>query len=130
MCFFHEVQNNKTYVQSITAVGKCGHPKSDMVTLQHCQDKSTLKKASALFLEKWRKDKGIRVKDFLQFFKEQWLQKYLHWYEGAAPKFLSINNGLETTNLWIKQSHTLRKRLPGGQFVTSALSLVEKWSEC
>jgi len=66
----------------------------------HCQYKSILRKlGSALFLEKWGKDKDICVKDFLQYFEEQGLQKYPHWYEGAAPKFLNANNGLEATNL-------------------------------
>lgn len=50
------------------------------------------------------------------------------WYEGAAAQFPSTNNGLEGTNAWIKRAHTLRERLPVGQFMNSAAELVHTWS--
>jgi len=39
-----------------------------------------------------------------------------HWFEGAAVVFPSANNGLEATNAVIKREHTLRERLPVGNF--------------
>lgn len=39
------------------------------------------------------------------------------------------NNGLEATNAWIKREHSLRKRLPVGQFLCKLEDLLAKWSK-
>jgi hypothetical protein len=41
----------------------------------------------------------------------------------------STNNGLEATNAVIKQSHTMRERLPVGQFFNNILELLITWSK-
>ena len=95
---------------------------------KYARDDVTFAKASSLFLKKWNKSKDDRVLDLIKYFKTQWLEKYSMWYEGAAPQFPSTNNGLEATNAWIKRGHTLRERLPVGQFLNSATELVHTWS--
>lgn len=59
----------------------------------------------------------------------QWLQKNSNWYEGVAIGYSSTNNGLESTNAVIKTEHTLRERLPVGQFLNNVQSLLLKWSK-
>lgn len=127
MCYFHVVQNITKYLRSAPA-RTCGHIRADIQALQHAQDDVTFQKASALFLKKWRREKDPVVVHFVQYFQDQWLSSNASWFEGAAPGFPSTNNGLEATNSWIKRGHTLRERLPVGQFLTSVIELLETWS--
>ena len=78
-----------------------------------------------VFLKKW---KAIHP-DFVKYFREQWLSKNDLWFEGAAVGQPSSNNGLEFTNGVIKSEHTMRERLPVGQFLSTVLRIVLEWSE-
>ena len=79
----------------------------------------------SLFLKKWQKVQP----EFVTYFKEQWLDKNEQWYEGAALNYSSTNNGLESTNAIIKAEHTMRERLPVGQFLSVMVEIVNEWSD-
>jgi len=100
----------------------------DLQALQLCKDEAKFLKALKLFIQKWKQKKDVRITDF-EYFEQQWLTKNPYWYEGAALCQPSTNNGLESTNANIKKEHTLRERLPVGQFLNGAVTLVEGWSE-
>jgi len=100
----------------------------DIYTLQISPNEAQFLKGTTLFLKKWRQQNNPKINDFLTYFEEQWLLKLPHWYEGAALGFPSTNNSLEATNSRIKQDHTLRKRLPVGQFLNNSAELLENWS--
>jgi len=98
MCYFHVVENNEKFHQVLTKNGICGHLKADINVLQHSVDKS-FKKAKELFLSKWKAHRDLRVKEFMSHFEEQWLLKYLNWYEGAVTGYPLTNNSPEGANV-------------------------------
>ena len=118
----------QSYLKPLTKGGVAGHLKDDIHTLQSCRDQATFIEASALFLKKWRTTKDSRVLD-VDYFDKEWQKKYPNWYEGAAENYPSTNNALEATNGVIKKEHTLRERLPVGQFLNCMAEMVKKWSE-
>lgn len=52
-----------------------------------------------------------------------------NWYEDAAVGLPSTNNGVEATNAVIKAEHTLRVRLPIGEFLGCSSDMVRQWSQ-
>ena len=128
MCFFHVIKNLETYFKPLTKKGVRLHLKEDIYALQSCSDKNKFSKAAALFMVKWRKKDDSRINDFLDYFEREWLIKYPNWFEGAAVEQPSTNNGIESTNAIIKKEHTMRERLPVGQFLNCMADMVEKWS--
>ena len=95
-----------------------------MYALESAKDEASFSKASELFIKKWR---GVSS-DFTEYFQQNWITKHSKWYEGAAVGRPSTNNALEATNRVIKMEHTLRKRLPVGQFMNGVGDLIRKWS--
>ncbi|KAK7601130.1 hypothetical protein V9T40_008571 [Parthenolecanium corni] len=128
MCFFHVLKNIEKYFKVITKKKTCTQLKDDIQSLQGCKDEQTFQKAAELFLGKWATTNDRHVKDFVDYFNEQWLSKNSKWFEGAAVGYPSTNNGKESTNAVIKREHTLRERLPVGQFLNSVMELLMKWS--
>jgi len=124
MCFFQVRQNLERYFKALPATTS-GRLLSDIHALQTCPDEETFHVASELFLKKrdW-----LIEKDFIEYFRKQWLEKYKSWCEGAARGYSSTNNGIESMNVAIKREHTIRERLPVEQFLQSAAELVQKWS--
>jgi hypothetical protein len=70
---------------------------------------------------------GEDVKVFLKYFISHWREKLPGWYEGYAQFHPSTNNGLESTNRWIK-ANQFREKLPLNEFLSVFLSLPTKWS--
>ena len=129
VCFFHVLHNVEKYLKPLSKSGTGLQLNKDIRALQACQDESTFEKAFNLFKKKWNRVKDRRVKDFVSYFEEQWFDKNWNWYEGAALGQPSTNNGIESTNAAIKRSHTLRERLPVGQFLNDLERLITKWSK-
>lgn len=127
MCFFHVLTNVEKYFKRLTKSNP--NLKPDIHALQTCNDETTFLKASELFLKKWEMTDEDGIKDFIDYFRSQWLHKNFNWYEGISVGYPSTNNGIEATNAIIKKQHTLRERLPVGQFLNSVLSLLVTWSK-
>lgn len=108
MCYFHVTENVEKFLRPLSNQKTINQIKSDMQALQNEQRRDIFDVASALFLQKWRKEQP----DFTAYFEKEWLQKNSEWFEDAACGYPSTNNGLEGTNSWIKTEHTLRDRLP------------------
>lgn len=123
MCFFHVVENLEKYLKVLPK--NLLHIKQDIDVLQICPDEETFKSAMELFFKKWTEPEAAAI---TTYFRSQWIEKNSLWYEGAALGYPSTNNGIESTNAAIKRDHTLRARLPVGQFLHSASNLVERWS--
>lgn len=65
----------------------------------------------------------------MRYFKNEWIvSKHSFWYEGAGLTYPSTNNGLESTNKGIKDTHTLREREHISRFMKTAGGIIEKWS--
>ena len=57
------------------------------------------------------------------------LDKNCGWYEGFADGNIpSTDNGLESVNRVIKDSHTLRDRMPISQYLVNAMDMIRDWS--
>lgn len=126
MCFYHVLKNVENYFKRLTNKEDL---KADIYALQTCKDEDTFVTASKLFVDKWNNVEDQQVTEFMEYFKSQWLLKNSNWYEGIALGYPSTNNGLEATNAVIKKSHTLRERLPVGQFLNNILELLITWSK-
>ena len=96
---------------------------SNIDTIQLAQSKVIFDQLVKLFTEKYSNQK-----DFIEFFKQQHVQKNYNWFEGASIKSPSTNNALEGTNAIIKSNYTHRDRLPLGRFFSMVIEMVSDWS--
>ena len=81
----------------------------DIGLLQMSPDPRIFSMAKQLFLAKWDRS-GPEVDTFISYLKSEWLENNEGWFEGLAPGYPSTNNGLESTNRWLKEHHLLRNR--------------------
>ncbi|XP_045494180.1 uncharacterized protein LOC123693223 [Colias croceus] len=80
--------------------------------------------ALAAFLNKYKSQNA-----FITYFKEEWIIQNPNWYLGVSDGSPSTNNALEAFNRSIKDSHTLRERIPLSRFRAVTLDMVKQWSE-
>jgi hypothetical protein len=80
-----------------------------------------------LFKNKCSK-KNTTVDNFLKYFEDQWVKINYNWFEGAYEGIPTHDNGLESTNRYIKDFHTFRQRLSLSQFLVCLFNLVKNWS--
>ena len=84
---------------------------SEIHLLQACNTPELFTRASQLWLRKWEKSSISGVREFILYFRSQWLENNFGWYAGHAPLHPSTNNGLESCNRVVKGKDTLRSRL-------------------
>ena len=128
MCFFHMIKNVDKHLLIITVIDVRNQIKADIYTLQSSQSQQIFRKASSLFLRKWKKNSSVQVVEFILYFEDEWSIKRPNWYEGAAAGVPSSNNGIEATNSVIKKENTMRERLSVGQFLGCTTEMVKQWS--
>lgn len=129
MCFFHVKKRVESHLRSLPKDGSRERLLADINTLQTCESSDQFQKVTKLFLNKWKKPTSSPcVRHFIEYFEKEWLLGLPNWYEGAAVGFPSTNNGIEGTNAVIKGEGTLRERLPLGQFLSCAVTMVRHWS--
>lgn len=129
MCFYHMKTKSDSHLRLVSNVDYRSQLEEDINVLQTAPNEKTFKKASALFLKKWKNCKDNEVIVFVTYLEKEWFISQPNWYEGAARGFPSTNNGVEATNSIIKSEHTLRERLPIGQFLNCSMDMVKKWSQ-
>lgn len=76
----------------------------DIDCLQLSTSPQIFEKASDLFLQKY-----AIFEEFVAYFRYEWLEQFRNWYEGAAEKYPSTNNALESFNRYFKDERTLRE---------------------
>ena len=97
---------------------------NDIKKMQAMPNSESFNQAVKLFMDKWQTN--LEVSSFLKPFKSEWLDKNGTWYEGFASGHIpSHDNGLERLNLEIKERHTLRERMPIGQYLSNAISMIK-----
>lgn len=69
------IEKHPEILESIIKDKKCTQLKDDIQSLQCCKDEQTFQKATELFLVKWATTDDQHVKDFVDYFNEQWLSK-------------------------------------------------------
>lgn len=79
-----------------------------------------------------RKYMSPMVYGFFDYFNENWVNSEINlWAEFASTNLhysVSTNNGLENCNRQIKDSNTLRRKLPLAEFLPVAEQIVCQWS--
>ncbi len=80
-----------------------------------------------LFIEKWESQTDA-LKEFTDYFKEQWIYNEFGWFEGYVQNAPSHNNALEASNRVIKDENTFRERIPIDQFLEFSRELIKDWS--
>ncbi|CAF3910915.1 unnamed protein product [Rotaria sp. Silwood2] len=80
-----------------------------------------------LLLQKW--NQIPLIKQFVNYFTEQWVSNLCYWYEGAAFSKPSTNNGLESLSGIIKQKYTLRNKLHLSAFLPKVEVMLSDWSQ-
>jgi hypothetical protein len=76
---------------------------TDIDQLQLSSSKEVFDKAAALFVKKWMSKKQ---KEFVIYFKREWVDSHTNWYEGVGHFTPSTNNCLEAFNLVLKKEET------------------------
>ena len=70
-----------------------------------------------------------KVQLFLDYVEDTWINsKENLWFEGARPYGISNNQGLEGKNKHIKDSYSMRRKLPLGTFIETSKKLVNEMS--
>ena len=65
---------------------------------------------------------------FVIYFKKEWLDSHVGWYEGYSELTPSTNNALEATNRYIKDNGTFRARLDISLFLSTSKKILHNWS--
>lgn len=118
-CYFHVIQalKRRTFnlVKNRDAVLK------DVAKLRLSPNIKSFDAGANLFVKKWSREE----KDFVDYFKTQWLtpsNKY--WFAGAMNFAPSTNNCLESTNGKIKNTFNFRERSPMNAFKNKIIQVV------
>ena len=113
-CWFHVKKNCEKKLKTIQDRSVRKEIESDISILQLSPDENVFAMATKLFFAKWQSS-NPQVSAFISYFRKEWIVENDGWYEGAAPGYPSTNNGLESTNRWLKEHHLLRNRLAIGE---------------
>lgn len=87
---------------------KCANPaskekiKQDIRVLHLCYSKEMFERGCELFVAKWQNTE----REFVKYFSDYWTSQNSNWYNGAAIRKPSSNNGLESFNGSLKIHHT------------------------
>ena len=125
MCWAHMRRNCVKKIETLVAKEDQNELLEDIDKLQLSQSSEIFKKATTLFIKKWRQKKAV---DFIDYMHQKWLSTHDTWYEGFMHFTPSTNNGLEANNRVLKDEETIRERVPLSRFSKQALEIVAKWS--
>jgi transposase-like protein len=121
MCWAHPKKNMETKARKFCKKQYLKQIFEDITKLNLAKSDAVFDKAAELFLSKWAKNV-----EFCAYFRKQWLDQNLFWYEGAGPGIPSTNNALESTNASIKREETFRERRGLGEFKVMLLEMAKK----
>ena len=74
----------------------------DICNIQLAENYEMFMKSFDLFKTKWSELKNSKVDTFISYFEEQWVKVNFNWFEGAYDGIPSHDNGLESTNRYVK----------------------------
>jgi hypothetical protein len=129
MCWAHVNINLDKKFKSVNDAAFCKFIMQDICSIQPAENYEMFIKSFELFKTKWLEKKNVTVDNFIKYFEEQWVLKNFNWFEGAYEGIPSHDNGLESTNRYIKDFHTFRRRLSLSEFLTCLINFVKNWSK-
>lgn len=96
----------------------------DLDKLQSSKSSKIFDQAADLFVAKWEK----KSETFMEYFKDEWLNKNRNWFEASGRLVPSTNNALESFNRLIKDEQTLREKTELKIFRVKVFEMVKQWS--
>lgn len=123
MCWTHAKKNIQKNVEKLVEKKKQKEILDDIDSLHSATSPTLFQRALSAFLRKHANEE-----QFITYFKQEWILLNPNWYLGSAEGSPSTNNALEVFNRGIKDSHTLRERLPLSRFLSVATKMVKEWS--
>jgi hypothetical protein len=134
MCYAHVDRAVDNYLRVVTDEEARQNIKIDIGKLHLASSDELFDYLYDKFVNKWviyacdKADKSI-VK-FLEYFHKEWYaSKNRGWYEGAAPRVPSHNNGVESNNNDIKRTFTQRNRLVVNHYIQRCINMIRNWSK-
>lgn len=124
MCWAHAKKNIQKKVEKLVEKKKQKELLDDIDLLHSATSPTLFQRALTAFLHKHAKEE-----QFISYFKQEWVSLNPNWYLGSAEGSPVTNNALESFNRTIKDSHTLRERLPLSRFISVATNMVKEWSK-
>ncbi len=109
-CYYHVKAAINKHLHSVN-LNRRKLIKLDITLLRQSPSQATFEIAAKLLISKWREAEP----KFIDYFEKQWILNKSSWYLGYAQKGIpTTNNALESTNRYIKETFTKRrKRLIG-----------------
>lgn len=124
MCWFHmkkaavsKVRELCDQINQDTIIG-------DIDKLQLASSVAIFNKALQCFVEKWENEE----KEFIKYFKQEWIHLNPNWFEGIMLFTPTTNNPQESFHSVVKSHHTFRERKSLAHFLTTAMDCVRDWS--
>ncbi|CAF2642268.1 unnamed protein product [Rotaria sp. Silwood2] len=124
MCWAHTVRKIREH-RKLVPTDKWNEVDSDIHNLQLCFSDNIFNCAVSLLNLKW--NNYPLMKQFQEYFFNEWIKKLPLWYEGAACHIPSTNNGCESLNGKIKQQYTLRNKLHLSSFLPKIEQMLHAW---
>ncbi len=128
MCWFHVRKAVENCLAMLAEKSLQDKILMDVKILQLATSPEQFNAASKLFLEKYSDNPNPNIKQFLEYFKKEWLLKHPGWYEGYLEGCPSTNNGLESINGTLKKESTFRTRVSLSVFILKANKIAKDWS--
>ncbi|CAF1063645.1 unnamed protein product [Didymodactylos carnosus] len=126
MCWFHMIQKCRLHRNLVTKEQWVSID-ADLHAIQLSFSDDVFNRGITLLIQKW--SANPLMKNFSDYFVDQWVTKLPFWYEGAAYGKPSTNNGCESMNAVIKQKYTLRNKLQLSAFLPKMEQMLQDWSE-
>ena len=101
--------------------------KYDIDQLQTAQSREEFDAAVMMFYTKWLERGDDSIDDFIMYFDATWVSSgESNWFTGAGP--IDNQNGLESINGDLKKTKIFRLKQKLGDFISTALTVVEQFS--
>uniref|UniRef100_A0A914CLN7 MULE transposase domain-containing protein n=1 Tax=Acrobeloides nanus TaxID=290746 RepID=A0A914CLN7_9BILA len=129
MCWSHACTAMEDRLKAINDNVISEQIRKDIDLLQTALSEDQFKKMAHLCHEYWINTYEMEsVTTFAKYFISTWVNSDLcNWFETASD-FASTNNGLECLNRVIKDTRTLRKKMPLNEFTANVEQMLTDWS--
>lgn len=124
MCWFHLKKATVPKVKELCDKRNHDAIIDDIDKLQLAPSVEIFQNALEGFLDKWHN----REKQFIEYFRNEWVHLNPNWFEGILKFTPTTNNPQESFHKVVKSHHTFRERQSLAHFLTTAMDCVRDWS--
>ncbi|RNA14103.1 hypothetical protein BpHYR1_024392 [Brachionus plicatilis] len=103
--------------------------REDIVNVQLHAETYNFKSVVSQVLKKWQNYQLDSANLFVDYFRENWIEKNSCWFEAFAPQIAKTNNALDLIDALVKKENSFRKQLPAADFLDMVSEkLLKRWS--